>query len=816
MTVAEPFPSWLKRRRRALGLSRVALAQRAHCSASAIRRLEAGDLRPSPQLAGLLAEALGVPQAEWENFVRFARGVSQTPPAPDAYSPTFQPAPAAAPPDANPTEMALGSNLPAPLTSFVGRKQEVTAVCDLLQEPGVRLLTLTGPPGTGKTRLSLAAAAQLAGSATFPQGACFVSLAPISDPDQVLTAVAHALGVAEPPQAGDGPQALRQTAQEFLRSRRLLLVLDNFEQVLAAAPLVTDLLAAAPGVKALVTSRAVLHLYGEHEFPVPPLPLPDVHNLPTTTAVSYLSRYPALRLFQARARAVRPDFRLNAENVTDVARICAWLDGLPLAIEMAAAQMKWLTPAQALIQLKSRLAALTGGPRDLTPRQQSLSGAIDWSYYLLRPPERALFDLLGVFVGDFAATAVPGVIERLAMGDWNLDIGHTPVATLQSLVEKSLLTYLPRPEGEPRYAMLETLREYAQARLQEQGRVAAAQQAHALYYAALARAAQPFLSQGEAQVAWLDRLEREYLQLRAALAWGVETAVDASFVLELVENLHHFWYVRGHLSEGRHWLETAISLADAPNPLVALALNRAGQFARLQGDLSATEGFHEKALAMQQAMNDEAGTCRSLENLAILAGSQGDYGRSRELLEQTLTLRRKLAQRDEVISTLNNLAIVQRRLGNLDAAKALYQECAQVCRANGNLRHLSFALHGLGEVAVEQDEAAAGLNFFGESIRLRQQLGDRPELALSLRALGMARLALGEEESAVRLFAAGHCLQQTLGISLPPRYRAETEEMLARLKVQVGGVVFDRAWSEGLALSLDEAISLAVVSNLRK
>lgn len=810
MNKPEPFPNWLKRRRRALDLSRTALAQRAHCSASAIRRLEAGDLRPSPQLAGLLAEALGVPKAEQAHFILYSRGLSHTPPAPDAYSPALQPVSVVAPPDAIPTEMTFNTNLPASLTSFVGRKQEVTAVCDLLQEPGVRLLTLTGPPGTGKTRLSLEVATQLSASALFPQGVCFVPLAPIRDANLVLVAVAHALGVAEPQRAGEGDLPLRRAVQASLRPRRLLLLLDNFEQVLDAAPLVTELLAAAPGVKALVTSRAVLHLYGEHEFPVPPLPLPDVHNLPTTTAVSYLSRYPALRLFQERARAVRPDFRITKENVAEVARICAWLDGLPLAIEMAAAQMKWLTPGQALAQLHQRLILLTGGPRDLTPRQQSLSGAIDWSYHLLQPAERALFDLLGVFVGDFTATAVQNIIEKLATSVWHLDMRQSPVSMLQALVEKSLLTYVPNPQGEPHYAMLETLREYAQAKLQEQGMMAAVQEAHAHYYAALARAAQPFLSRGNEQIAWLDRLEREYLQLRAALVWGVETAVDASFALEMVENLHHFWYVRGHLNEGRHWLEAALSLPDAPQPLSALALNRAGQFARLQGDLAQAQNFHERALAVQQAINDEAGTCRSLENLAILAGSQGDYGRSRDLLQQTLALRRKLGQRDEVISTLNNLAIVQRRLGDLAAAEVLYRECVQVCRANGNLRHMSFALHGLGEVAVEQGDAAAGLNHFCESIRLRQQLSDRPELAISLRAMATARLSLGDANTAVQLFAASQRLQQELGMTIPPRYQTEMEETLAQVRAQLGETAFNQTWAAGRTLTLDEAVSLAL------
>lgn len=594
--MVESFPDWLKRRRKALDLSREALAQSVHCSASAVRRLEAGDLRPSTQLAGLLADALGVAPAERENFVLYARGVSQTPPPPDAYSPGVSAVPAG-------PELFAG-DLPASLTSFVGRKQEVTAVTELLQNPGVRLLTLTGPPGTGKTRLSLAAAAQLVGKVTFPQGAYFVPLAPITDPDLVITAVAQTLGVVEPMRSGDGPAPLRRALKEFLRSRRLLLVLDNFEQVIGAAAIVTELLAAAPGVKALVTSREVLHLYGEHEFPVPPLPLPDVNHLPTTTAVPYLSRYASIRLFQERARAVQPDFRLTAENVADVARICAWLDGLPLAIEMAAAQVKWLTPAQVFTQLRARLMALTGGPRDLTPRQQSLSGAIAWSYHLLTPAERRVFDILGVFVDGCEVTAVQDVLTRMEMGDRRLADDPSLVSNLQSLVEKSLLYRLPEPDSAPRYAMLQTLREYAQEQLQIQGLLPAARQAHAEYYGGLAQTARPHLISGTDTVTWLQLLDREHHNMRAALTWATETETAvpsrARFALELVKNLYLFWYIRGHLSEGRRWLELALSLSQEEDELHACILNRIGQFARLQGDLANAQRCNEQALAIQE------------------------------------------------------------------------------------------------------------------------------------------------------------------------------------------------------------------------
>lgn len=805
MVMPESFPNWLKHRRKALGLSREELARRAHCSASAVRRLEAGDLRPSAQLAGLLADVLGVAAAERANFVLYARGFSQMPPPPDVYSP-MPTSPAAGP------EPVVGE-LPAPLTSFVGRKQEVTAVTELLQDPGVRLLTLTGPPGTGKTRLSLAAAAQLAGQAAFPQGAYFVPLAPITDPDLVATAVAQTLGVVEPLRSGDGQAPLRRALKEFLRSRRLLLVLDNFEQVVGASAIVTELLAAAPGVKALVTSREVLHLYGEHEFPVPPLPLPDVNHLPTATAVSYLSRYPSIRLFQERARAVRPDFRLTADNIADVARICAWLDGLPLAIEMAAAQVKWLTPAQVFAQLRTRLVALTGGPRDLTPRQQSLSGAITWSYYLLTPSARVLFDVLGVFVDGCDATAVQAVLARLAIADWPLVDTPALVSNLQSLVEKSLLRQYAAADGAPRYAMLETLREYAQEQLQAKDLLAAARQAHAEYYGSLAQTAQPHLIASTDTVIWLEILDSEHHNMRAALTWAVdgETAVPARarFALELVENLQQFWYIRGYLSEGRRWLELALSLSQETDELHARILNRIGKFVRLQGDLAAAQIAHEQALVIQERLGDEAGMCRSLENLAILAGTQGDYGRARDLLEQTLSIDRRMGEMRPVISTLNNLAIVMRRLGDLATAERLYQEGTQLCRQTNNLSSLSYTLHGLGEVNVERGDAEAGMAYFRESIHLRYQLGDRPELTISLGAIGIARLYLGDVADAARLFAASERLRQALGITPAASYQAEAEAKKGHARALLGEEAFAQAWAEGWALPLAEAVALA-------
>ena len=811
MSTFEKFPSWLKRRRRALDLSREGLAQQAHCSASTIRRLEAGDLRPSTQLAELLASVLHLPPEETERFTLFARGHSHTPPIADLYSPANSPASLTAP-NPDPGKLPVLSKLPAPLTSFVGRKEEVTAVCQLLQEPSVRLLNLTGPPGTGKTRLSLAAAAQLNERGVFSHGIYFVPLAPITDPEMVLVTIAQTMEVTEPQHAGEGLAPLQQALHAYLQTRHLLLLLDNFEQVTSAAPLITELLAAAPGLKVLVTSREVLHVYGENEFPVPPLPLPDVHHLPTGTAVSSLSRFPSLRLFQERARAAKPDFRLTVDNVADVARICAWLDGLPLAIEMAAAQVKWLTPNQVFAQLQTRLVSLTGGPRDLTPRQQSLSGAIAWSYHLLNESERQLFNMLGIFMATYEETAVATIWQTLTGRN-----EPQAISLLHSLVEKSLLRHQVTPAGQARYAMLETLREYALEQLKEAGQETAVRQAHAHYYAGLAQKAYQEIIVSNNTIDWLETLEQENHNMRAALTWTLATAKQTQdpshlhFAQEFVESLQPFWYMRGYLHEGRHWLDWALALSLEADLQQARLLNRVGQFARLQGDLALAQNCHERALIVQQQQGDELGECRSLENLAILAGTQGDYHQARTLLEQTLAINRHSnnSQRS-IISTLNNLAIVLRRLGDLAGAEQLYLEGTQICRETNNLNSLSFALHGLGELQLQQGNAQTGLAYLQKSLDLRHQVRNQPEIAISLNAIGLARLQLGDALGAVRLFATSERLHEELGMIPVASYQAEFEAKIQPARELLGESNFSQTWQEGRALSLDEAVRRAM------
>jgi predicted ATPase/transcriptional regulator with XRE-family HTH domain len=546
MNDAQSFGAWLKEQRQALDLSRDDLADQVGCATVTIAMIERGQRRPSRQVAERIAAAIGIPLDERPGFVQRARG--RLPGAPPATSALLAGAPAVA--AAAPDQLGLLptpplDNLPTALTSFVGRDREVGQVGDLLAQADVRLLTLTGPPGIGKTRLSLAVAK--ARRHAFAHGVCFVPLAPLADPALVLPTVAQTLGLQE----GTG-QLIAQILSAYLRDKQLLLVLDNFEQVLAAAPAIAALLTQVPHLKLLVTSRAPLHVYGEHEFPVPPLELPAA--VPSVTALQQVA---AVSLWVQRAQAVRPDFTLTEANAAAVAAICQRLDGLPLAIELAAARSKLFSPPALLARLADAplLELLAGGPRDHTDRQRTLRGAIAWSYDLLDAEEQRLFRRLAVFVGGGTLEAVEAVSN--GAGDLRIAVGEG----LLLLVEHSLLQAHAGVDGTPRFEMLVTIHGYAQERLVESGEADAIRRQHALYYLALAERAEPLL-RGAEQQPWLDRLEREHDNLRAALGWALAQG-EGELAQRLAGALWRFWAGRGYLTEGRAGMQRARTQAAA-------------------------------------------------------------------------------------------------------------------------------------------------------------------------------------------------------------------------------------------------------------
>ncbi len=533
--------------RTAAALSQEALAERAGLSVRAISDLERGIHRvPRLETVRLLADALALDEAGRAELLAAAR--------PQAMAPVLRDQERSHPP----------AVLPVPPTRLIGRETEVAAIAQLLAQDDVRLVTVTGPGGTGKTRLALEVAAGALGQ--YPDGVCFVDLSALTDPTLVVPTIAATLGVREV--VG---QPLLQTLSQVVRPKRMLLLLDNCEQVLAAAPDVAALLATSPRLAVLATSRASLRIRGEHEVPLLPLPVPAADRLPPLEA---LAQVPAVALFVDLASASRPDFALTAENATAVAAICQRLDGLPLAIELAAARVKVLPPAALLARLEQRLPLLTGGGRDLPARQRTMRDAIAWSYDLLAPEEQALFRHLAVFAGGFTLAAA----EAVAAPDGTLPVLEGVVA----LVEQSLLRQMPGTDDEPRYQMLETVREFALEQLAASGDEAALREVHAAYFLALSEQARPHLA-GAQQRTWLRRLEVEHPNLRAALE-ALDASREHETQLRLAANLWHFWSIHAHFAEGRVHLERALVHAVTPTTDRAEALLGAGGLAFGQGD----------------------------------------------------------------------------------------------------------------------------------------------------------------------------------------------------------------------------------------
>jgi tetratricopeptide (TPR) repeat protein len=544
--------------------------------------------------------------------------------------------------------------------------------------------------------------------------------------------------------------------------------------------------------------------------------------LPTAKALSYFGRFASLQLFKDRARAVKADFQLTPENVADVARICAWLDGLPLAIEMAAAQVKWLPIPKLLDQLSDQLAALTGGPIDLSPRQQSLIGAIDWSYHLLDPNEQDLFNMLGVFAGGCDEEAVT------ALGTQLTDVRY-PVSVTRNLVEKSLLRYEQAGDA-ARFIILESIREYAQEKLKGSGHFARVRQAHAAHYLALAQQAAPHLERGQAQAAWLDRLEREHNNFRAALAWSTEETTRRELALELMCALALFWELRGYLSEGLTWLKTGLALYPARTALRARALNYAGLLTRRHGRVDHAKQYSAEAVSICEELQDERGLTLSLVFLGIAsyieidrtrwrvvsseaeAASEppAEYDAARALMERGRDIARRLNEPALLSQALGNLAIVARRQNEFAHAEALLLESLALDRANNNAVGLVRTLHGLGNLRLGDLDYATAVRYFQESIVYRQQIGDRSGFATAFNAVATVLYQCRHELEAARLFGAETALREITGVVSYMKNRANWDAELELARQRVGAAAFDAEFAYGKSLPLADAIKFAL------
>ena len=864
------FGGLLKHYRVVAGLTQEELAERAGLSARGISDLERGVNRaPRPVTVTLLARAMRLAPHERAGLIGAARDAGQAVPA--------APAAPAAPAD-TPARLVLA----LPPTTLVGREREEAAVTYLLGQERVRLLTLTGPGGVGKTRLAQHIAHELSGG--YADGVIYVPLAAIDEPRLVVPTIAQSAGLREM-----GGQSPVEVVIAYLRPKDVLVVLDNVEHVRVAAPEIAHLLAQCPRLTVMATSRAALRVRGEQEFMLPPLETPG----PDIRPADDIARYAAVELFVHRAREVRPDFRLTPTNAPVVAAICRRLDGLPLAIELAAARLKALSPRELLARLERRLPVLVNGAVDLPLRQQTMRDAIAWSYDLLDEKQQTVFRRLAVFAGGCTLDAVEAVCALPEMLGIVASLVETSLVQASLPASAPLAPPTPSPhlehqavdswqagqpaplnpshegaaDGEMRFALLQTVREYGAELSDARVELPTLQRRHALYYLALAEQGEVGL-RGPEQMAWLDRLEREHDNLRAALQWARDQMEDATtggdeLGLRLAGALWRFWHGRGYIGEGRGWLEGLLTrVKDLETPAVvdyapvpvpagvrAKALCGAGVLAMEQGDYARAIGFTERSVALRRDLGDMRGMTEAFNTLGLVALDQGDYARAAALHEQNLTVRREGGDERGVAISLLNLGIVRlrwgddtraamlleesltlwRRLGdkrgvavalnNLGAtahargdhgrATALCRESLGLCRELGD-KEMAYALTNLADITRDRGDIVSAAELYAESLTLLWRGGERAAIAGCLEGMADVVSARGEQEGAVRLLAAATALRSAIGAPVWPLHQAGHASVISRVRAALDDDLFAAAWAAGRSLSLEQAIDEAL------
>ena len=741
--------------------------------------------------------------------------------------------------DPSPSIARQDHRLPVARTPLIGRERELEALQQLLRDPAVRLVTLTGAGGSGKTRLALELCQQLAPA--FQPHLFFVTLGSVSDPAMVPAAIAEAVGIRE---AGGRP--FLDLLKDYLRDSEpspVLLLLDNMEHILMASTFIAELVEASRSLKVMVTSRAPLRVYGEYEFPVPPLPLPDPRQMNSLPA---LAENPAISLFAQRAQAVKPDFQLVAENAALVAEICSRVDGLPLAIELAAARVKMLPLSGILTRLESRLQLLTSGARDLPERQQTLRNTIDWSYGLLTEAEQKLLRRLSVFWGGCTLEGAEAVCNTKD------DLGAEIFELMSSLIDKSLIQQRQQNDLEPRFRMLETIREYSLERLQQSGEEFATKRAHAAYCLVLAEEGNPELSEPE-RAAWLTRCDIEHDDFRAALDFLFHTG-DLDWGFRFCTALFRFWDMREHSAEGRARLERILELAGADHtrdrakiclflaafttaqgdfeaaahfselgrslfeqlndPLgVALSWNAAAIGARDRGDYVTAQNNFEKSLTYFRTMADRVATARCLHNLGNVSKIRGDYARARMALSEAMQIFQGLGDSSGAAWATNQQADVARDQGDLVGARALYERALSAFRRAGDRWGQARSLADLGTIACESHEHSTAFAYFRESLEIFCSLEHRRGIARVLEGLACYALAMKDSRRALRVAAAASHVRNVVSSPLPPAEQAKLDQKLVSAWQTLGDVEGKKAWSEGYSMTTEDAIRLALADS---
>jgi len=699
------------------------------------------------------------------------------------------------------------ARLPVQLTTFVGRQAERCEIGRLLAD--CRLLTLTGPGGVGKTRLGLAVAVECV--AEYPAGVHLVELAALSDGALVSQAVAATLGVQEDP-----GQPIWATLAAALGSRRLLLVLDNCEHLVAAcAELADRLLRACPALSILATSREPLGIPGETIWPVLPLPVPDPRVVMGTDEIAASA---SVSLFVDRARLVQPSFALGDRNAQVVAEICRRLDGIPLAIELAAARLRSLGVVEIAERLDDRFRFLTTDLRTIVPRQQTLRAAFDWSYELLDESERRMLRALAVFAGSWSLEAAETVCDVGARDEGRGTSGRhcsplvprpSPLDALTHLVDRSLVI-ADNQHGRARYRMLETIRQYGLEKLRESGEETALRARHCDWYLALAEQARPAL-RGPDQAAWVERLELEHDNIRAALGWAVEVR-DAERGLRMAGALWRFWSYRGYLIEGRRWLDTVLALATSTTSSAVLAevLFAAGRLTHQQGEYAAANRLFQASLTIAERHEYDEGIVGALTQLGHLALNQDQYDVAREQYSKALAQRHRVGDSGEVVVALASLAFVGHLQGQYDGCRELYEEGLAIAERLGDQSLRGYLLCRLGELAVDQGRYAEARARFTAGVEIYRSLGARTRLAGVLEGFAVLAAAHDEGTRALRLAGAAAALRDLVMARPTPREAAWPRPGLERARQLLGARASEWAWSDGLALSLDEAIDEAL------
>lgn len=692
----------------------------------------------------------------------------------------------------------LPNNLILPSTAIIGREREISEIENLLFSN--RLITLTGIGGTGKTRLAQEISCRMLSQ--FSDGVFFIPLAAVKNAEFVVSEIAKSLGVKEA-----GGKSLIETLKKFLGEKHLLLVIDNFEQIVSAAPILGELLDAAPQLKMLATSRALLHLKSEREFVVPPLDLPNAER--NFSAIhsfkSEVEENESVKLFIERSRAVKPNFSLTEDNAPIVAEICRRLEGLPLAIELAAARIKILSPTQILERLESRLKLLTGGAKNLPARQQTMRGAIEWSYDLLDTGERILFERLSVFAGGFSVEAAESVCENSADdGQETIDI----LNGITSLVENSLLVQAETANDESRFRLLEIAREFALEKLEANGEAEAIRKKHAEFFLKLANKAE-FQILSEEGEKWLDIIEEDYKNFRAAFFWA--EAADALTAVGLAGSLRDFWFFRSQLTEGREWFERALKIGDdAPAALRFKLFSGLGQAAKHLGDYAASQKAFQSGLAVGKESKDFQQIAAANRGLAAVAKMQGDFAAAEKFYKEGLAHSRRVDEKFGIGVTLNALGDLARLKDDFKTARPLFDEALAICREIGVKQGIGCILNNLGAVAFALDDPETASANFAESLKMTQELGEHITFSYSLDGFAALAVKRGEAERAAQLAGAAGLLRESRGFETEPAERRFRDAYLSLIHAALDEESFSKAVNAGRKMKIEKVIETAL------